>query len=166
LGPMEEGRVMVIADGIAKTSGEIAQLLTITAIIGLLLFGILLTFMAGYFLLRVVGAYWRGRGAVARRERAEGSRQAREMAMLALICGPVVGGGITLMMLPLVFIRSDFRFLDYLGILAVTTGIGAFAGLIAGGAFRVTGVCLGRVRKTLKTWKRGGVWDADLDGLA
>jgi hypothetical protein len=61
---------------------------------------------------------------------------------------------------------SGLESIEFVKLIPVLIGAGALAGIIGGGAFWVSSALLGRVRKTVKKWARGGVWDPDLDGVA
>ena len=92
--------------------------------------------------------------------------QAGNLGLMAVVCGPLVGCFIGLMTLPALMREPGFGFVQLVLVPLLSMGLGALAGIIAGGAFWVSSTLLGRVRKTVKKWSRRGVWDPDLDGLA
>jgi hypothetical protein len=147
------------------TPGLLLEALGFFALLSLFLFGIALIFVGGFYLVRVARGYISVKGVGARQERSAGATQARNLALMTLVCGPIVAILLDLVTLPMVIWLPGFRFLDFLGSLALMIGMGTLAGLIGGGAFLTSSSVLGRIRKAVKPWKRGGIWDPDLDGL-
>jgi hypothetical protein len=132
----------------------------------LFVFSVAMFIVGVQFFVPVARAYLGGGRAAASRERMAGARRAGNMALMAIVVGPLLAVSVGILILPVVIWFDGFRFLDFLGMLLVTIGVGTLAGLIAAGAFLTAGSLLGRVRKTVKKWKGGGVWDPDLDALA
>jgi hypothetical protein len=132
----------------------------------LILFGITLVFVAGYYFLRVASSALKGHSIGALQTRVAAAMQAGNLGLMAVVCGPLVGCFIGLMTLPAVMAEPGFGFFQLVLLLLLSMGLGALAGIIAGGAFWASSTLLGRVRKTVKKWTRRGVWDPDLDGLA
>ena len=149
------------------TPGLILEVLAFFGIVSLVLFGITLIAVGGFYFVRVVGAYLGRKRDSALQERASAAMQAGNLAWMAVVCGPLLGffGGL-ISTLPAVMIERRMGFLWHVEMLFLITGLGALAGIIAGGAFWASSAALGRVRKTVKRLARGGVWDPDLDGLA
>jgi hypothetical protein len=135
-------------------------------IVCVILFGITLIVVAGYYFVRVALGYLTGKRPAALQERSAGAGQARTMARLSFVVGPLFTA------LPCAFILlmaptdRGFRWPDVARALLTTLGVGAVAGTISGGAFWASSALLGRVRKTLKKRGHGPAWDPDFDGVA
>ncbi len=141
----------------------VVELLTVGGFGFALIFSLTMIAIGGYYLLRVAQGAFGGLSGSAARERAEGADQARRLALLSLICGPLFTTGPTLVLLPVVVFNDGF--LKSLLVLLVSLAVGLVAGLISGGAFLVTARLLGPMRKQIRKWRRGKAWDPDFDGI-
>lgn len=150
------------------TSRFILDLLTGVGGIVAVSFSLTMIAIGGYYLLRVAQGAFGGLSGSAVRERAKGADQARRLALMTLICGPLFTTIPLLIVLPMLMIERGFRFglLNYLGVILVVMALGLVTGLIGGGAFYVTARLLGPVRKQIRKWRRGKAWDPDFDGIA
>ncbi len=140
--------------------------LLIVAEVALILFGITLIVVAGFYVFRVAISSLVSTPFIARKNRAILATDAGKTALLALVCGPIVAFFCGLATLPMLMTEPGFGFVAFIPHLLLVTGLGALAGIIAGGAFWASSALLGRVRKTVKKFARRGVWDPELDGLA
>ena len=158
---------MVIANQAIWTPSLVLGLLAAFGIISLILFGITLTFVAGFYVARVARGYLSGERTAALQERVAGARQAGNLALVALACGPILSGCICLVLLPILIWFPDFRLLHYIGMSTLMIGVGTLAGIIGGGAFWASSTLMGQVRKTLNKRGRGRAWDTGirLNGL-
>jgi hypothetical protein len=151
------------------TPGGILGILGAFGILSLILFGITLVFVAGFYFVRVIRAYLRLRRAGALQERAAGATQAGDLAWLAITCGPVIGLLATAPAFLIMIIGHKFD-PSWIGRSLVATlvaiGICTLAGTITAAAFWTSSTLLSQARKALKPRARGGVWDPDLDGSA
>jgi hypothetical protein len=141
----------------------VVDLLAVGGVLFAFLFSLTMIAIGGYYLLRVAQGAFGGLSGSAARERADGADQARRLALLSLICGPLLTMGLTLIFLPLLVITGGF--LKSLLALLISLAVGLGAGLISGGAFLVTARLLGPVRKQIRKWRRGKAWDPDFDGI-
>lgn len=139
------------------------NLLTAGGFIVAVLFSLTVIAIGGYYLLRVAQGAFGGLSGSAARERAEGADQARRLALMTLICGPLLTVGLTLPFLPMFAFQLGFQ--GCLLALLMMLALGLVTGLIGGGAFYVTARLLGPVRKQIRKWRRGKAWDPDFDGI-
>jgi hypothetical protein len=145
--------------------GLILEAIVFFVMVSLILFAITLIGVGGFYLLRSLGRVVRGTASSGLRERQAASRESGGLARLALVCGPLLGLFLCLLILPVAVIgRLDLR--EYAKLLPVMAGVGVLAGIIGGGAFWASSSLFGTIRKTVKKWRRGGVWDPEFDGLA
>jgi hypothetical protein len=135
-------------------------------IVCVILFGIILTIVAGYYFVRVALRYHTGKRPAALQERAAGAGQARTMAVLSLVVGPLFAVVPCSFNLPMAIASHGLRWPDLATACLATLAVGALAGTISGGAFWASSALLGQVRKTLKKRSRGGTWDPEFHGLS
>ena len=149
----------------AYTPGMVVELLGFVAILFLVLFGLTLLCVGGYFCLTIVREYFRGKPFAVFEKKATSAIQAADMGWLAIVCGPLIPVLIFLPMLPLSLFglrRPDGSLLEMSKMLPIVIGVGAVAGVIAAGAFWVSSALLGNVRKAAKRLR--GVRDPEFDG--
>jgi hypothetical protein len=156
---------MTIASRGMWTPHLIMESVAFAAVLILILFGITLICVAGYYFIRVAGSSLFGKPFTALQKRTAAAVQSANLSLMTVVCGPLIGLFICLISLPVMLI-SGLKFIEFVKQIPILTGAGALAGIIGGGAFWVSSALLGRVRKTVKKWARGGVWDPDLDGVA
>lgn len=151
----------------------------------LILLGLTLIFVGGYYVVRLAAAYCRGRSYEAARTKDESRSQASELAWLALKVGPAIGLGVSLFfivvmtfaaliakLLSILFdvqppgdVPRDLRdFLHFALAAILVTGISTLCGAIAAVAFWTSSAFMRQARKKLKRSRGAGVWDLDLDG--
>jgi drug/metabolite transporter (DMT)-like permease len=147
------------------TRQTIVEMLGVGGLVLAILFGLTLVVVGGRYFVRMVAASLGGYSGSPGRERAEGEEQAGRLAMLTFICGPIVSLAIGLAVLPIVFVERGMSLLEILGAIILFLLVGVVAGLIGGGAFLVTSLLLGPVRKQVGKWRRGNDWDPDFDSL-
>jgi hypothetical protein len=148
------------------TPGLIVEVLFSTAVVLLILFGITLIVVGGYYSIPVAVSSLFGKPFTALQKRSAAAMQSGHLAWMAVVCGPLVSSFVGLMTLPAMLGEPGFGFLAAMKALLLLAGLGTLAGIIAGGAFWASSVLLGRARKTVKKWARGGVWDGDFDVMA
>lgn len=141
----------------------VVELLSVGGYVAAVAFSLMLAAIGGYYLLRVAQGAFGGLSGSAARERVEGADQARRLALMMLIYGPLITMTPALLVLPSLAFQHDFR--GCLHALLVMLALGLFTGLIGGGAFYVTARLLGPVRKQIRKWRRGKAWDPDFDGF-
>ncbi len=145
--------------------GLILEGVVFFVMVSLILFGITLIGVGGFYLVRSFGRVALGKASSGLRERLAESRESGSLAWLALLCGPMLGFPLCLPTLPVVAI-TGLNLGGCLWALLLMTGLGILAGIIGGVAFWASSSLLGTVRKSVKKWRRGGVWDPEFDGLA
>jgi len=130
----------------------------------LVLFGITLVGVGGFFLVRVFREYFRAKPFSAFEKKAAAAIQAADLGWLAIACGPLLGFFISLMGLPvgLLLRKPDDDPYEFPKMMILMIGVGAVAGVFAGGAFWVSSGLLGNVRKATKRLR--GVRDPEFDG--
>jgi hypothetical protein len=148
----------------AYTPGMVLELLGFAVFLLLVLFGLTLLCVGGYFCVRIVREYFRSKPFATFEKKAASAIQAADMGWLALVCGPLVPALIFLLLLPLsLFVGPpDMSLLEMSKMLPIVVGVGAVAGVITAGAFWVSSAFLGNVRKAAKRLR--GVRDPEFDG--
>ena len=148
----------------AYTAGMVLDLLGFVVVLLLVLFGLTLLCVGGFFGLRIVREYFGGKPFAAFEKKAAAAIQAADLGWLAIVCGPLVPALIFLPMLPLslFFGPPDGSLLEMSKTLPIVVGVGAVAGVITAGAFWVSSALLGNVRKAAKRLR--GVRDPEFDG--
>jgi hypothetical protein len=157
---------MRIAEVSMWTPRLIVEVLSCAAVVLLILFGITLIIVGGYYFVRFAIPSLFGKSFTALQKRSAAAMQSGHLALLALVCGPLVSTFVGLVTLLALLREPGFEFLAATKLFLLMTGLGTLAGIIAGGAFWASSKLLGRARKTVKKWTRGGVWDADFDVIA
>ncbi len=144
----------------------ILDFLGFAALLILILFGITLAGVGGFFLVRTIGENLREKPFRAFESRVKAAIQAADLGCLAIACGPLLGFFISLAILPVALeLAPREPHPDphaAVMMLFLMTGVGLVAGVISGSAFWVSSALLGKVRKVAK--RREGIWDSDFDG--
>jgi hypothetical protein len=148
----------------AAYSPGILDLLGFAAALLLILFGITLIGVGGFYFFRIIREYFRAKPFVAIERKAAAAMQAADLGWLAIVCGPLLGVVIFLLVLPLsLFLGPPPEGpLEIPKLLVLMVGIGAVAGAITAGAFWASSALLGNVRKAAKRLR--GVRDPEFDG--
>lgn len=148
----------------AYTPGMVLDLLGFVVFLFLVLFGLTLFCVGGFFCFRIVREYFRGKPFTAFETKAAAAIQAADMGWLAIVCGPLVPVFIFLpsFLVSLFLLSPDESLLEMSKMLPVMVGVGGVAGVIAAGAFWVSSAFLGNVRKAAKRLR--GVRDPEFDG--
>ncbi len=141
------------------------DMLMAVPLILMIMFGITLVGIGGYYLIRVVGASLQGKPYQALQKRAIASIQAGNLGWMAIVCGPLFGLFLYLLTLPVMFTLPDFTVIEFGKMILLMIGVGAVAGVIAGGAFWTCSALMRPVRKAVNRLRGRGVWDPELDGL-
>ena len=135
-----------------------------TVMILLMLFGITLIGVGGYFFLRVFRDYRVAKPAIAYEKKATAAIESATLGQVAVVCGPLLGLVVSFASLPLLLFKEPrYGFYAAVKWVILMTAVGAVAGVILGGAFWVSSACLGNVRKAAKKRLRG-VLDPEFDG--
>jgi hypothetical protein len=141
--------------------------LLFAAVLIFLLFAITSLAVGVFYVIRIAASYLRGGSLAVPRERESVAREASNLAIFAIASGPLVALLIGLISCGAgVILEGRNGLLTGLGLLLLMMGLGAVAGLIAGGAFLLSSRIFGRFRKVVMKLRSGGVWDPELDGLA
>jgi hypothetical protein len=127
-----------------------------------ILFVVTLVIVSGYFILRVLGARFRGKPGATFQEKARAAFQAADLGWLALFCGPCLGLCITLLILLKSLTDGDFKPSSVARMIFMITTVGAIAGGILAAAFWVSSLLLGKVRKATKRLRL--MYDPAFDG--
>jgi hypothetical protein len=132
-------------------------------ILFLILFGITLAGVCGFYLARLAGVYLGGNPFSVIEKKGRAAMRAAHLGWVAMIAGPIVAFLISLATLPQLHKSEPNRgvFRDVM-LLFLITGLGAVAGVIAGGAFWMTSAILGKVSNWGK--KTRSPRDPDFDG--
>jgi hypothetical protein len=130
----------------------------------LILFGITLIGVGGFYFLRIVREYFRAKPFAAIEKKAAAAMQAADLGWLAIVCGPVFGVAVFLcVLLGTLFLGPPPEGLfEIPKLLVIMVGVGAVAGAITAGAFWSSSALLGNVRKAAKRLR--GVRDPEFDG--
>jgi hypothetical protein len=131
----------------------------------LVLFGLTLICVGGFFCSRILREYFRAKPLAAFEKRAAAAIQSADLGWLAIVCGPLLGVFIFLPAVPISLLLEPLpeSLFEIPKMLVLMAGVGAVAGVIAAGAFWVTSSLLGNVRKARK--RLSGVRDPEFDGL-
>jgi uncharacterized membrane protein YciS (DUF1049 family) len=148
----------------AYTPTMVLHLIGFVVVLLLVLFGLTLICVGGYFCARIAREYFRSKPFAVFEKKATAAIQAADLGWLAIVCGPLVPVLIVLPMLSIsLFVRpADGSPLEVFQMLPIVFGVGAVAGVIAAGAFWISSALLGNVRKAAKRLR--GVRDPEFDG--
>jgi hypothetical protein len=145
------------ADMAVYSDRLIMEILLGFSVILLILFGLTVVVLGGLFLARAVVSHGAGKSAHSAQKRAMAAKQARDLGWLAMVSGPLAGFLIALITWPAMGRKSPLDSRALATMLFLMAGLGTIAGLIAGAAFRMSSVFLGRIRKTVKRLRGGGL---------
>jgi hypothetical protein len=148
----------------AYTPRMVLELIGFAAFLLLILFGLTLVCVGGFFCLRIVREYFGAKPFAAIEKKAGAAIQAANLGWLAIVCGPMFGLFLFLLVLPITLLvgLAPVHFYEIPLFLLMSIGLGAVAGAIAAGAFWVSSALLGNVRKAAKRLR--GVRDPVFDG--
>jgi hypothetical protein len=144
----------------------ILDLLDFAVALFLILFGITLTGVGGYFFVRLFAQIRRGKPFQVFEQRASAALQAADLGWVAIACGPVLGFFISLITVSILVVspagESDRGLVAAAGDVMLTTGLGLVAGTILASAFWISSALVGKVRKSVRP--RGTAPDPEFDG--
>lgn len=148
----------------AYTPGMVLDFLAFIVYLLLVLFGLTLVCVGGFFCLRIIREYFCGKPFAAFEKKATAAIQAADMGWIAIVCGPIFGLVIFLAVLPITLLMgpAPAHFYDIPVALILMIALGAIAGAIAAAAFWVCSAFLGNIRKAAKRLR--GVRDPEFDG--
>ncbi len=148
----------------AYTPRMVLELLGFAAVLLLVLFGLTLVCVGGFFCLRIIRDYFRSKPFATFEKKAAAAIQAADLGWLAIVCGPLLGLFLFSATLPITLFAGPApdHFYEIPLSLLLLIGLGAVAGAIVAGAFWVSSALLGNVRKATKRLR--GVRDPEFDG--
>ena len=148
----------------AYTPRMVLELLGFAAFLLLVLFGLTLVCVGGFFCLRIIREHFGAKPFAALEKKAAAAIQAADLGWLAIVCGPLLGLFVSLPVLPITLLLGPApdHFYEIPLFLLLLIGLGAVAGAITAGAFWVSSALLGNVRKAAKRLR--GVRDHEFDG--
>jgi len=149
------------------TPRVILDLLGFAAVFILILFGITVVGVGGFFFVRMIGENLRAKPFRAFEGKARAAIQAADLGWVAIACGPLLGLFLSFAIILPVTLALSLTGANRdpdgaMSISLILTGLGLVAGVILASAFWVSSALLGKVRKAAK--RRGGVRDPDFDG--
>jgi hypothetical protein len=161
---LKEAKTVKTTPSAAYTPGMMLDLLGFATALLLILFGITLIGVGGFYFFQIIRECFRAKPVVALEKKAAVAMQAADLGWLAIVCGPVFGVAIfSLVLLGTLFLGPppEGRF-EIPKLLVIMVGVGAVAGAITAGAFWASSALLGNVRKAAKRLR--GVRDPEFDG--